>query len=271
MSHNVTDFQKDVVERSRSVPVLVDFWAAWCGPCRALGPILERLAAEAHGRWELAKLDTEEFPDLAAAYDVTSIPNVKLFVSGEVVDEFVGLIPEGEIRRWLDRALPSPRGATIAEARELIARGSFERAAAILRPVVEAEPANMEARVRLAEALLHTDPEEVATTLRGAEDEPQLGDRARALRALARLVTAGARPAELPESAAKPGFIRAALAIRHADYAAALEALLEVLQRDREYAGGAGKVAGRAIFVLLGIDHPISERYHRAFSSALYV
>ena len=271
MSHHVTDFQKDVLERSRRVPVLVDFWAAWCGPCRALGPILERIAAEAQGRWELAKLDTEELPDVAAAYGIVSIPNVKLFVNGEIVDEFVGLMPEREIRRWLDHSLPSPRAATIAEAKQLIAGGSFERAASILRPVVEAEPANAEARVRLAEALLHTDPEEVATTLRVAEDDPQLGDGAEALRTLAGLVTSGARPAELPESPAKPGFIRAALAIHHADYAAALEALLEVLQRDREYAGGAGKVAGRAIFVLLGLDHPISERYHRAFSSALYV
>ena len=261
MSHHVTDFQKDVLERSRRVPVLVDFWAAWCGPCRALGPILERLAAEAQGRWELAKLDTEELPDVAAAYGIVSIPNVKLFVNGEVVDEFVGLMPEGEIRRWLDRSLPSPRAATIAEAKQLIAGGSFERAASILRPVL----------VLLSRRDLGTDPEEVATTLRVAEDDPQLGDRAEALRTLAGLVTSGARPAELPESPAKPGFIRAALAIHHADYAAALEALLEVLQRDREYAGGAGKVAGRAIFVLLGLDHPISERYHRAFSSALYV
>ncbi|HEY6866409.1 MAG TPA: thioredoxin, partial [Candidatus Eisenbacteria bacterium] len=103
MSHDITDFEQDVIAKSRTVPVLVDFWAEWCGPCRVLGPVLERLADQAQGRWVLAKLDTERFTDVASRYGIMSIPNVKLFVNGEVADEFVGALPEREVRAWLER------------------------------------------------------------------------------------------------------------------------------------------------------------------------
>jgi putative thioredoxin len=92
MGYDVRDFEKDVRVRSRQVPVLVDFWAPWCGPCRTLGPVLERLAASAQGRWDLVKVNTEDNDELAKAFDVRSIPAVKLFHHGDVVDEFVGAL-----------------------------------------------------------------------------------------------------------------------------------------------------------------------------------
>ncbi len=99
MSHEVRDFTAEVVERSRRVPVLVDFWAPWCGPCKMLAPVLEHLAGEAGTRWELAKVNTDEHPDLAGQYGIASIPNVKLFRDGKVVNEFTGFLPEAELRR----------------------------------------------------------------------------------------------------------------------------------------------------------------------------
>jgi putative thioredoxin len=271
MAHDVANFEQEVLERSRSTPVLVDFWAAWCGPCRVLGPVLERLAAQAQGRWVLAKVDTEQFPEVSARYGIMSIPNVKLFANGEVVDEFVGALPEPEVRAWLERALPSPHAAAIAEAASSIERGAFDQAAALLRPVVAAEPEDGIARVVLAEALLHLEPEAVPAMLRGIADHAGLVERAEALETLARLATLPQRAAGLPESGAKPRLLAAAVAVRAGDWAAALEALIEALTLDRSYADGLAREAGRAIFILLGIRHPVSERFHRSFSNAVYV
>ena len=104
MEINVTDetFQKEVVEKSKSVPVLVDFWAVWCGPCMILKPILEKVTKDYGNKLVLAKVDVQENQEIASSYDVMSIPSVKLFKDGEVVDEFVGVQPEAKVREWLN-------------------------------------------------------------------------------------------------------------------------------------------------------------------------
>lgn len=271
MSHDVADFQRDVIERSRTVPVLADFWAAWCGPCRVLGPVLERLAAGAQDRWVLAKVDTEAHPEEAMRYGVQSIPNVKLFVDGQVVDEFVGALPEGEIRRWLGQALPSPLAAEVEAAAGLLAQRDWAAAAARLRAVLESEPGNRRARLLLGEALLHTDPAAVEGALRDLEDDADVADQVDALWALARAAATAERAEALPAGAGREPYLAGARAVRAGDYAAALEAFVESLRRQRDFADGAAKEAGRAVFVLLGHAHPISERFLRAFSSALHV
>lgn len=271
MNHDVVDFEKEVLERSRSLPVLVDFWAAWCGPCRVLGPIIERLAGEAGGRWALAKVDTEALPEVAERYQVMSIPSVKLFVDGEVADEFVGALPEPAIRQWLAQALPSPHAAQVKEAAELIERGSFAAAAARLREVLEREPGHRAARLLLGRALLHSEPGAVAEAVRPLSDDVEFLDRAEALATLARIVARAETPEALPDSPARPHFVDGARAVRAGDWDAALAAFIGALRTERGYAGGAAKEAGRAIFVLLGIEHPACDRHFKAFSSAVNV
>ena len=100
------DFQSDVIEASKTTPVLVDFWAEWCGPCVYLSPTLEKLAEKAGDSWTLLKVNTESQPELAAEYGIRSIPNVKLFVNGEMSGEFIGALPEEEIKRWLESNIP---------------------------------------------------------------------------------------------------------------------------------------------------------------------
>ena len=105
----LVDFENEVLQRSHSLPVVVDFWASWCSPCRVLGPVIENLAAKAEGRWELVKLNTEQQPQITAEYGIMAIPAVKLFHRGRIVAEFVGRRPAAEIRRWLDDHLPACR------------------------------------------------------------------------------------------------------------------------------------------------------------------
>jgi len=270
MSLDVRDFGKQVLERSRTVPVLVDFWAPWCGPCRSLGPVLEALAAEAAGRWELVKVNTDENPELAMAFNISSIPAVKLFVNGEVVDEFVGALSKSEVRRWLERALPSPTAGQLDQAQALLDQGQAAEAARLLEPIVAAEPANHRARVLLARAVLGTAPERVAELLQPVGEDSDQAVLAAALRTLARVASLAGQPDALPAGPGRDRYLVGAQAVRRGDWETALPAFIEVLERHKTYDDGGAKEACRAIFQLLGPRHPVSERYFRAYSSALH-
>jgi putative thioredoxin len=264
---DVQDFERDVLARSREVPVVVDFWAAWCGPCRVLGPVLERLAAESGGRWVLAKVDTEAHPDLAQAFGIQGIPAVKLIVDGQVADEFVGALPEPEVRRWLERAIPSPHAAAVADARGLVARGAFRAAADRLAGVIAAEPANADARLVLAEAQLHLDPSAVRATLTPLGDDAGAADRIEALGVLADAIGAGRDT--VPEGPSRDAFVAAARAAGDADWDAALDGWIAIVRRRNDPLRDRARACARAVFVLLGTEHPAVDRHFRAFSSAV--
>ncbi|MFM7100140.1 MAG: thioredoxin family protein, partial [Verrucomicrobiota bacterium] len=185
MSFEVVDFPREVLERSRTTPVLADFWAPWCGPCRMLGPVLEKLAGEAAGRWILAKINTEELTEIAGEYGIASLPDVKLFVDGRPVAAFQGALPEPEIRRWIDRHLPSPLAGLLEEARAALEARRFPEAARHFATVLAAEPGRLEARIGLARARLHLDPSAVPAVLEGLGPDSEHALPAAALRTLA--------------------------------------------------------------------------------------
>ena len=255
------DFQEKVLDTSHRAPVLVDFWAEWCAPCRVLKPILEKLAAEYGGRFLLAKLNSDQNQELAARFGVRGIPNVKAFRDGKLVDEFTGALPEAQIRAFIDNLLPSPAEPLRVAAQEARARGDAEVAISLLADALQLDPANEAAQLDLAEIHIDGHQTDAARTMLDAlEYRAKDIGRVRALQARLKLVASGADvdPAALAARiAANADDLDARLQLAHAlalahDYRPALEQLLAIVRRDRKWQDEAARKTMLDLFTLLG-------------------
>ncbi|MEM1125201.1 MAG: tetratricopeptide repeat protein [Bacteroidota bacterium] len=265
---DVTDFDRDVLIPSHAAPVLVDFWAPWCGPCRVLGPVLERLADEADG-WTLAKVNTDQHPQVSAQYGIRGIPAVKLFVDGAVVDEFTGALPEAAIRQWLEKALPSENTQRLAAAEAAFEAGEAEAARPLLEQILADEPTHPQASIRLAQLLAFEDPDRALTLVERAPFAgPHYVQIAEAIRTLAHL--GQTTPSDLPEGPGREAFTQALVALADGDFDAAVPRFIEVITVDRYYADDAARKACVALFTLLGPQHEVTRTYRRRFDMALY-
>ncbi len=265
------DFDTDVLARSFSSPVLVDFWAPWCAPCRALTPILEQAAERLTDRFVLVKVNTEEQPEIADRYRVRGIPNVKLFVDGQVVDEFTGALSAEMLDDWLKRALPSPMRAQLQQAERLAAEGRNDDAMTLLERIVTAEPDNTAAASLWARLLVMQSPERaVALVERIGPDSPDFAA-AEAIRTFARLFGRLARPEGLAEHPAKPAYLEAVHHLSRGEYEPALEGFIGVVRTARNFDDDGARKACVAIFKHLGDDHALTRKYRSRLSSAMYV
>jgi putative thioredoxin len=271
MAHEAKDFQKDVVELSATIPVLVDFWSEWCGPCKVLTPVLERLAEKHAGVWALRKVNTEEMPDVAARYGIRSIPNVKLFVDGKPVHEFVGALPESAVEAWLAKALPDKNRKTLAQAEGLVHEGKGEEALPLLEAVVASAPGDEHARALLAMRIVFTDPLRARALVEGIHEASQDGPLAGGVLAILRCVDLAVRPDALPAGEARDTYLSAASLLSRGDFDGALEKFIDVIRTDRAYDDDGGRRCCLAIFAYLGEDHPITRGRRREFGGALYV
>lgn len=262
------DFQQEVLDASHSTPVLVDFWAPWCGPCLILGPILDRLADEQSDRWVLAKVNVDEQQDVAARYGVRGIPAVKLFVDGVVAGEFVGALPEHAVRAWLDEQLPSESAQQLREAVDTFREGNRADARQLLDQVVASSPYDVTANVLLSALTVWDDPADAVATLDGLEIvEPWLVQLADATREVAATLSEDFIPADGP---GRDKFGEAVIALRSGNYDAAAEAIIEVLAVDRYYDDDRPRRLGVALFTLLGPAHDVTIRRRRSFDMALF-
>jgi putative thioredoxin len=270
MNYEMQNFETDVVERSRTIPVLVDFWAAWCGPCKILGPVLEKLAANTD-RWVLAKVDTEAHPELAREYGIRSIPAVKLFIDGAVAGEFAGAIPEQQILRWLDKVLPGKFQKDLDAIRTQLKSGDAVSARTRLTAILEAEPSNEEARVLLARCFVPTDFIQAEALVSGIEEHSPFSAVVGAIRSFAAMARTLENADPLPESAAKQLYVAGIEHIVAGRYDEGVAQMIGALRSDRYYNDDAPRKACVAVFQFLGEEDDVTIKHRRDFGSALYV
>lgn len=273
------DFEEKVIAASKQVPVVVDFWAPWCQPCRILKPILEKLAAEFGGKFILAKVNSDENQELSMRYGVRGIPAVKAFVDGRLADEFTGALPEAQVREFLHRLIPSPAEPLRREAMALAASGDFAAARRKMADAINLDPANDNAYLDFIELLLSS--AEPGTIDEARELMAAVADRARdrarveSLQARLRLASAGggniteleAKVAAQPDDHAARLQLANALALAQ-DYRAAFENLLEIVRRDRKWNDEAGRKGMLDLFALLSTQ-PQYDDLVREFRIAL--
>ena len=274
------DFSQIVVENSWRFPVLVDFWADWCAPCRALTPVLVKLADEFGGRFLVAKVNTEEQQGIAAEFQIRSLPTVKLFRNGEVMDEFMGALPESAIREFIDRYVERASDKLREQATASHRAGDSEQAVALLRTAVSEDPTNYRLHRDLLQILLETrrfaEAEELLRTLpanqrtspefTGMRNRLQFGLAAEGAPDAGELEqTIQADPAN-----SEARYQLGAIHVLAGDYEPALEQLLQIMRRDRAFRDDAARKGMVAIFELLDGKGPLVTRYRSLMSSALH-
>lgn len=267
---NEPDFQYEVLAYSEKTPVVVDFWAAWCIPCRTLGPLLEKLAQEGQGAFRLAKVNVDANQKLAQRFNITSIPAVKAFKDGRVAAEFSGLQPEHKLRLFLRGLAPSESDLTLEKGSSLLALEDYRAAEAAFQQVLEKSPASAEAQLGLAKSLLAQGRvSEALPLLRGIPAGPAYVA-AQALLPLAKAVQRLQDGPDWSENELEAAYLQALRLAVRGNLPAAMDGLLDVLRQDKRFRGGEARLVMLALLEILGELSEHTRPYRQELASVLF-
>jgi putative thioredoxin len=272
------DFETAVLQRSKDVPVLVDFWAPWCGPCRVLGPVLEKVAEEYGGQFLLAKINVDDNPSVAATFGIQGIPAVKLFRDGNIASEFTGALPEPMVREFLSRFLPSAADKQALQAAELEKGGKSAEAKTLYQAILQAEPSHPKALLGIGRLLANEGDDQAALSY--LEKLPLVADeRKDADRLIARLKLQSGSGQDESALRAKlksdPNNLEARFELAQAlaaneKYEEALGEFLAIVKADKNFRDDGARKAMIQIFEVLGSDHPLTEKYRSDLAKVLF-
>jgi putative thioredoxin len=264
------NFEYEVISYSQNLPVVVDFWAPWCVPCRVLGPALEKLAEEGQGRFRLARLNVDENPNLAQRYGVRSIPAVKVFKSGLVASEFIGSIPEPKLREFIYRITPDPGELVLEKGISMLKAHQWRSAEKIFREYLERTPDNTAGQLGLAKSLLGQgrghESEVVLRNIPLSKEYSSAQDVLPLSEAFDELEH-GILGAETPQEAAFRNCLN--LAAR-GNLPSALDGMLDILRKDKHFRGGQLRQVILGLLDLLGEDDPATREYRTELASILF-
>lgn len=270
ISVSEADFEYEVIEYSKQVPVIVDFWAEWCGPCRVLGPILEKLAKEAGGAFRLAKVDVDQNPNLALKYGVRSIPNVKAFRDGRIIGEFVGAQPEGRIREFLRSIAPNEHDLVLEKALSMAELGEWKEAEIAFRQFLGKFPGHPGALLGLARCLLAQGfIEEPAGILANFPASKEYNN-AMTLYPLAKALLAYKNNPVESEDPLEAAYYNALRLIRKGNFEAAMDGMLDILRQDKRYRNDEVRKLMLAMFELLGPNNSLTRQYQNELAMVLF-
>jgi len=272
------EFETAVLDRSLEVPVMVDFWAPWCGPCRVLGPVLEKLTEEYAGDFVLAKVNVDESPSLAGALGIQGIPAVKLFRDGEITSEFTGALPEPAVREFLSRFLPSAADKQAQRAAQFEQDGKGSEAKTLYQEILDADPNHAKALLGLSRLLMDEGNNQAALAhldkISLVADQRKEADR---LIARIKLGEGGTQDeaALRAKVNSEPNNLAARFELAQAlagmeKYEEALTEFLTIVKTDREFQDDGGRTAMVQIFEVLGSDHPLTDRFRSELAAALF-
>ena len=258
------NFEQEVIEKSFEKPVLVDFWAPWCGPCRVLGPTIESLAEETD-KWTLVKINTEEEEELARIYNIMNIPNVKLFHKGEVIGEFLGALSKAAIQKWLDEHLPDERKGTFEQLLMAYEASNDPALLIQLEQYVEDHPDLKEAKLLLAKIFVFSDVEKAKSLTDGIQMGDPLHETAEDINVLVNLMKT-----ENADTPASQSLSLAKQALQSNEVETALQKIIEATTIDKSFNNDLPRKAAIALFHLLGNKHELTKKYRWRFDMALY-